>query len=187
MSGSHPIFVLQTSNKLVKYVRGQVLYKRLVVEKTMFRSLSFQNSFSSCLSVTGVDKDANDYKVKEATVPLWPLGSTIMQIVPYIYGIVFDAKDLFHLLHRHHGRRGSVIWERVWLPASSPSTRVSKDGCCPDTVFCTDFFLPTCANRVAVIFAHSHPPSSILITDLGHLLHLHHGMINVPFRVVIVL
>ena len=111
MSGSHPIFVLQTSNKLVKYVRGQVLYKRLVVEKTMFRSLSFQNSFSSCLSVTGVDKDANDYKVKEATVPLWPLGSTIMQIVPYIYGIVFDAKDLFHLLHRHHGRRGSVIWE----------------------------------------------------------------------------
>ena len=31
----------------------------------------------------GVDKDANDYKAKEATVPLWPVGSAI-QIVSYM-------------------------------------------------------------------------------------------------------
>lgn len=96
VSGSHPIFVLQTSNKSVKYVRGQVLYKRLVVEKTMFRYLSFQNSFSSCLSVPGVDKDANDYKAKEATVLLWPLGSTIMQIVTYM-GLYLMQRTYFRI------------------------------------------------------------------------------------------
>ena len=92
VSGSHPIFVLQTSNKSVKYVRGQVLYKRLVVEKTMFRSLSFQNSFSR----RGVDKDANDYKAKEATVPLWPLRSTIMHIVTYM-GLCLMPRTSFRI------------------------------------------------------------------------------------------
>ena len=44
----------------------------------------------------GVDKDANDYKAKEATVLLWPLGSTIMQIVTYM-GLYLMQRTYFRI------------------------------------------------------------------------------------------
>ena len=44
----------------------------------------------------GVDKDANDYKAKEATVPLWPLRSTIMHIVTYM-GLCLMQRTYFRI------------------------------------------------------------------------------------------
>ena len=47
--------------------------KEIWLKRLRFRSLSFQNSISSCFTVRKVDKDANDYKAEKVTVLSEPL------------------------------------------------------------------------------------------------------------------